>query len=646
LDDLPEGLDGIYERILQDIKEVNWKFAHQLFQCVAVAFRPLRVEELAEFLAFDFDARSIPTFRADFRPDNPVDAVLSTCSSLLAVVKVEGSAFIKFSHYSVREFLMSTRLAQTSQIISRFHVSMTPAHTTMARACLGILLHLDEQRITSDSLKGFLLAEYAAEHWVDHARFNNVSANTQDDLKRLFDPRRPHLRVLVWIYDPEIPQKVRSERPSRPRGTCLHYAALSGLPDLVKSLVTELSPDLNAPSFFNDVTPLHLASRDRHVEVARVLLELGANVMTRDVDESTPLHLASGRGHVDIARLLLDHGADVHAQNKNGQTPFELASKEGHHEVAELLLEFEVTKSVAARNTSSYHQSVPKAQDISSPIDYPPPSGARLTLPNVNLIQASDILVDGFIALTFSPEDAQLFFALLLRTRDFLRNYRISYLTEGIWYMMKNPPYFTPLPPGVPTQNVLLPLDFSVTTTQGTVVPQRRWSPADEIDVRRYVESAALQLPIYFVNRNGKVGFWLPDILQGRDQDLLNGHGEAPLGGRSTTHIRLNWPGCDFWKRQIPTRDETHIRNPITCARFMRHVGTSVDKFFNQCMRDGYVGDPNWRIGMQDITQRHVKIIGTVQVSAGTWMPIIQLTRHVFQGHTNWHNAGSSRLVT
>ena len=43
---------------------------------------------------------------------------------------------------------------------------------------------------------------------------------------------------------------------------------------------------------------------------------------------------------------------------------------------------------------------------------------------------------------------------------------------------------------------------------------------------------------------------------------------------------------------------------------------------------EGYVGDPNWRIGKEEITQRHVKIIGAVHVSAGTWMPIIQLTEY------------------
>ena len=139
----------------------------------------------------------------------------------------------------------------------------------------------------------------------------------------------------------------------------------------------------------------------------------------------------------------------------------------------------------------------------------------------------------------FSPEDAHYFLAILLKTQDFLRHYRMSY-SQGIWYIMQNPPFFPPPPPGILPQNLMLPLDYNVRITQGTVVPQRRWTPADEIDVLRYVVNATLQLPIYFVNRNGGIGFWLPDILQGRDRDLYNGDREALLGGRATTHIRIN----------------------------------------------------------------------------------------------------------
>ncbi|KAF8467477.1 hypothetical protein DFH94DRAFT_600255, partial [Russula ochroleuca] len=137
LDELPETLDETYERALRDINKANWEFAYRLFQCVAVAFRPLRVAELAEILSFDFKTGPIPKFHEDLHMEDPVEAVLSTTSSLLAIVDVEGSLIIQFSHYSVKEYLTSSRLAETNDIILRhYHISMTVAHTLAAQACL------------------------------------------------------------------------------------------------------------------------------------------------------------------------------------------------------------------------------------------------------------------------------------------------------------------------------------------------------------------------------------------------------------------------------------------------------------------------------------------------------------------------------
>jgi len=148
--------------------------------------------------------------------------------------------------------------------------------------------------------------------------------------------------------------------------------------------------------------------------------------------------------------------------------------------------------------------------------------------------------VDGFIAQTFSPQGAHDFFTVLLRRPDYLQYCRISY-SRGVWYITQNAPHVPQPSLGIPTQISPLPLDFSVGTTQGTVVSQPRWVPADEVDVRRHVHDATLQLPIFFVNRNnGAVGFWLPDILQGRDGDLHNRNSHASLGGRTTIHIRIN----------------------------------------------------------------------------------------------------------
>jgi hypothetical protein len=104
---------------LQCISKARWEYGHRLFHCVAVASRPLRVEELAEFLAFEFGERSIPDFNPDWRPENPEGEVLTTCSSLILIVNVGGSRVIQFSHCSVKEYLTSKRIAEAGHAVSQ-----------------------------------------------------------------------------------------------------------------------------------------------------------------------------------------------------------------------------------------------------------------------------------------------------------------------------------------------------------------------------------------------------------------------------------------------------------------------------------------------------------------------------------------------
>ena len=344
MDELPDTLDETYARTLEDIDQ-NWEYALRLFQCVAVASRPLHVKELAEFLAFDFEEGSTPEFLAEWRPEDPAHAVLSTCSSLLSVVDVDGSSVVQFAHFSVKEYLTSVRLSGTKNTISRFYVSITAAHTIVAQACLGALLHLDEN-ITKDGLSNFPLAEYAAEHWVDHALFENVSPNVQDGMKRLFDPSKCYLSVWVWIYDPENFQRQseHSERPTEARASQLHYASFLGMHDISTFLIVERSQHVNAQGFDKKETPLHVASRRGHSDVTQLLLQHDADTEAQDDDKCTPLLLASRREYADVARVLLKYGANREARDSYICTPLLLASMHGYVEVARVLLEHEADK--------------------------------------------------------------------------------------------------------------------------------------------------------------------------------------------------------------------------------------------------------------------------------------------------------------
>ena len=357
LDELPETLDETYERALGDINKANWEVAHRLLQFVAVASRPLHVEELAQLLGLNFAVGQIPKFHGAWLLEDPVYAVLSTTPSLLAIVDVDGSLVIQFSHFSVKEFLTSPRVAQSSDtILRRYHITLTRSHTLATAACLGMLLHLDKN-ITRGDLDKFPLAEYAAEHWVNHARFEDVSQTVEDGMKRLFDPNKHHFSVWVWIHDLEDrywSREKRGERPSHPKGTPLHYAALCGLDIVVTFLIIEHSQDLDTQCFDHKSTALHLASRRGHVEIIRVLLDNGADADARNNYNSTPLHMASTGGHVEAIRLLLERGVNAIHRDDQGFGAIELAYQGGHSKVARVFLELGHDLGLVANNINRW----------------------------------------------------------------------------------------------------------------------------------------------------------------------------------------------------------------------------------------------------------------------------------------------------
>ena len=156
-----------------------------------MSIRPLRVEELAEVLAVQFDEAESPTFNADWRPENPEEMLMSVCSSLIAIVDRGGHQVVQFSHFSVKEYLTSERLATAEGRLSFFHILPEPAHTLLARASLTALLQLDDE-IDRDTIGHFPLALYAARYWVNHARFRDVASHIQKAMVDLFNPASPH----------------------------------------------------------------------------------------------------------------------------------------------------------------------------------------------------------------------------------------------------------------------------------------------------------------------------------------------------------------------------------------------------------------------------------------------------------------------
>jgi len=381
LGELPETLDETYERVLREINKAKREHAHRLLQCLTVAVRPLRVAELAEVLAVDFgpgtaSGGETSKLNTDWRWDDQEQAVLSTCSSLIAVVDDgDGDQVVQFSHFSVKEFLTSPRLADSSTDVSRFYIFLEPAHVILARACLGTLLQLDN-RVDKDNVEVFSpLARYAAEHWAKHAQFEGVASQLREGMEILFDPNKPYFSAWTQVYNVDDERHTGAYfqfSPTEPSAAApLYYAALLGFRGLAEHLIHNDSQQVNACGG-RWVSPLAAALYMGHFKMAELLYQRGADVLVRglyqrtllhamstdkliksvqwllshDVDPNvrqddgwTCLHLAACNGRLEVVRMLLQHNADINARDEDGRLPLHRASEEGHSEVARLLLD-------------------------------------------------------------------------------------------------------------------------------------------------------------------------------------------------------------------------------------------------------------------------------------------------------------------
>ena len=93
--------------------------------------------------------------------------------------------------------------------------------------------------------------------------------------------------------------------------------------------------DINATNALGD-NALHCVIIWGDCEAAKVLVAHGINVNQKGEEGYSPLHLACEYGHKDIARLLLENGADPFARTV-GDLPFTTARLSGHDEICELL---------------------------------------------------------------------------------------------------------------------------------------------------------------------------------------------------------------------------------------------------------------------------------------------------------------------
>ena len=136
--------------------------------------------------------------------------------------------------------------------------------------------------------------------------------------------------------------------------TPLYWAAYEGQKEIVELLIAN-GADVNlrsgmvvktkdgsdgeqmAQKLANDRTPLDMAIRNQHTEIAELLIAKGTDVNAKSNRGYTPLHEASKNEKTEILELLIAKGADVNAKDDDGDTPLDYAHRRKYTEVAALL---------------------------------------------------------------------------------------------------------------------------------------------------------------------------------------------------------------------------------------------------------------------------------------------------------------------
>ena len=131
--------------------------------------------------------------------------------------------------------------------------------------------------------------------------------------------------------------------------TVLHWAALEGHVEVVKTLLSFDHCDVNAKGQWGR-TALHCACSNGHVACIHELMVGGAETEARDSErELTPLHVAAWFNHPDSVKTLVDvYGASINATDKKGSdilhkyliTPLHVAAFQGYTELARVLTSY------------------------------------------------------------------------------------------------------------------------------------------------------------------------------------------------------------------------------------------------------------------------------------------------------------------
>jgi hypothetical protein len=354
LESLPATLDETYDRILNKVNKRNRPLVQRILQCVCFFVRPISVEEVKHICRIGSHRK--PPFDSEDALFDQKD-VIDLCSGLLCLVFMHnwkaGVGFpwysydqetVQFAHFSVKEYLLSTRAMS-------WRLDEELSHLYIVKA--GIAYYLEfmasGDRVTSPGAslwvfrRNHSLALYCAGFMTDH--LSHLNPRDHPDLTESFQylldpklqPNMDHKIGLLYFLDilDEAYSLSDPEEAEPPEVSTLRIAARLGLPMICQWLLSintlaQISSTGTEPGI--DSLFLGDAAWYGHADVLNVLLKAGANINKTWGKYWAPLHAAALNGHRECVEILINSGADVNMKDDE-ETAVDLAVVYGYEDM-------------------------------------------------------------------------------------------------------------------------------------------------------------------------------------------------------------------------------------------------------------------------------------------------------------------------
>jgi hypothetical protein len=332
---LPKNLDQTYDQILSQIDEFYQAEVMKTLQAITVTVKPLTLEEVVEILAVDLEATP-PVFELDSRLLDPRN-ILHMCSSLVATFTVpqwskigrqgqpRSGSVLRLAHASVADYLTQSKFTSHSE----FHFTKPSARLFMAQACLGYLMNPEfgsghDKRQYKPRMEAYPFLRHCASSWPMYLRResddpeDHIDQRTKDILQAFLAtskmPNGGNFAFWVGTLIPSSPLNyIQNTQP-------LYYAASFGLTAVVQIILdTEKDIDIDARGGRALSSALHVATYREHIDVARLLLEKGANANLPNKLGETPYYWAAAHADEDMIELLVRYGSDGSRFGKQGK---------------------------------------------------------------------------------------------------------------------------------------------------------------------------------------------------------------------------------------------------------------------------------------------------------------------------------------